>query len=150
MQIELLGMKLRVEVLVVSMLIGAVLGCHLLCGCSRISVKEGMAMIGSDVGYKMGEGVKGSWDTRTQEKGSSVEWRSQNHDASSSKMVDPDTRMAFFSETEFKPECCGSDYTSRGGVDSHGVTSGGCACMNKQQMDYLNTRGGNRTVGGDF
>ena len=150
MHIELFGLKLRVDVLVISMLIGAIMGCHLLCSCTRISAKEGMQMIGAAVDYTMGTGVQGSWDTRAQEKGPSVEWRSQNHDATGSNFVGPDKSMSFFADTQFKPECCGATYSSQGGLTTKGVTSSGCACLNKEQMEYINQRGGNRTMGGDF
>ena len=36
------------------MIIGALLGCHLACGCLT---REGMETIGSTVGYKMADGV---------------------------------------------------------------------------------------------
>ena len=41
-----------------------------------------------------------------------------------------------FANTEFKPECCPSTYTS----------STGCACITQEQVDYINQRGGNRTM----
>lgn len=41
----------------------------------------------------------------------------------------------FFDNIEFKPDCCPSTYYS----------SQGCACLSPQQINYLNSRGGNRT-----
>ena len=41
----------------------------------------------------------------------------------------------FFDNIEFKPDCCPSTYSS----------SQGCACLCPQQINYLNSRGGNRT-----
>ena len=146
MQIEILGMKMRVEVIVLGMVVGAVLGCHLLCSCSKITAKEGMVVLGAAIDYNMGNGVAGSWSTKEQTKGPSVDWRSQNHDANGSKMVGPGQSMSFFADTQFKPECCGATYSSAGGLTSQGVTSGGCACLNSEQMKYINTRGGNRTL----
>ena len=150
MQIEIMGLKMRVEVLAIGAIVGCLLCCHLLCSCSKVSAKEGMQVLGAAVDYKMGEGVRGSWDTRPQEKGPSVAWRSQNHDATGSNLVDPESSMSFFADTQFKPECCGSTYSSQGGLTSQGVTSSGCACLSKEQMDYLNTRGGNRTLPSEF
>jgi len=135
MQIEVFGMKMRVEVIVLSMVVGAVIGCNVLCSCAKINVKEGMQMLGSAIDYKMGAGVKNSWDTRPTQQGPSVAHRAQNHDSYSSSMVSPDKALDFFADTEFKQECCGSTYSS----------STGCACMSTQQVNYLNTRGGNRT-----
>lgn len=150
MQIEILGMKMRVEVIVVCLLVGAVMGCHLLCACSKVSSKEGMQVLGAAVSYTMGDGVQGSWETRPQQKGPSVSWRTQNHDANGSLFVGPAQSMSFFADTQFKPECCGATYSSQGGLTSQGATSSGCACLNKEQMTYLNTRGGNRTLPTEF
>ena len=41
--------------------------------------------------------------------------------------------MLFFKDTKFKPQCCPSSYSN----------SMGCACINKNQYQYLITRGGN-------
>lgn len=107
--------------------------------------------MGSSMDYKMGDGVSGSWDTRQQSAGSSIPWRKQPHETYGSKLITPDQGMSFFADTEFKPECCGSTYSANGGLlTTKGHTSGGCACMSAQQIDYINTRGGNRTTGGDF
>ena len=46
----------------------------------------------------------------------------------------------FLASTKFTPECCPSTYSS----------STGCACLNPQQINYLNQRGGNRTCSSIF
>ena len=46
----------------------------------------------------------------------------------------------FFDNIEFKPDCCPSTYSS----------SQGCACLCPQQINYLNSRGGNRTCPTQF
>ena len=150
MQLEVMGFKFRVEVLVIGAIIGCIMCCHTLLSCSKVSGKEGMQVLGAAVDYTMGQGVAGSWDTRPQQKGPSVEWRSQNHDATGSKLVGPDESMSFFADTQFKPECCGATYSSQGGLTTQGVTSSGCACLSKEQMEYINTRGGNRNLPTEF
>jgi hypothetical protein len=45
-----------------------------------------------------------------------------------------------FKENKFDPECCPSAYSG----------SRGCVCATPEQMNYLNTRAGNRSLGGDF
>ena len=55
--------------------------------------------------------------------------------------------LNFFSDTDFSPECCPSDYNGTGGVTLNGTTGGGCACINNEQIEYINTRGGNRNDG---
>lgn len=145
----MLEMKLRVEVLVLIFVVGLVLGAHLLCGCTKMGLMEGMQVMGSALNHNMGEGVKGSYDAIKAPKGQ-YEWRAHDHDAYSSEMIGPEKSMVFFTETDFKPECCGSTYSANGGVNGNGVTSGGCACLSTEQMDYLNTRGGNRTMSTEF
>lgn len=52
----------------------------------------------------------------------------------------PDGKMAMFAENKASANCCGSSvYTS----------SDGCLCVTKDQIDYINRRGGNRNSG-DF
>jgi len=150
-----ISLSVRPEILVLLVVVGVVLSLSLLSSCSRVGllqgVSEGMAIMGSAVEYKMGDGVQGSWDTKAQASGSALSWRKQPHETYGSKLVTPDQGMSFFADTEFKPECCGSTYSANGGLlATKGYTSGGCACMSPQQIDYINTRGGNRTQGGDF
>ena len=45
----------------------------------------------------------------------------------------PEGEMDFFADSEFKPECCPSSFSS----------STGCWCGNSQSYNYLITRGGN-------
>ena len=45
----------------------------------------------------------------------------------------PEGEMNMFATTEFKPECCPNTYSS----------STGCACMNVDQLKYLQERGSN-------
>jgi hypothetical protein len=45
----------------------------------------------------------------------------------------PEGEMLMFANTEFKPECCPSVYS----------TSTGCACITSGQYNYLISRGGN-------
>lgn len=44
--------------------------------------------------------------------------------------------MYYFQDNKFKPECCPATYSS----------STGCACLSEDQVEYLNERGGNRTL----
>jgi hypothetical protein len=52
----------------------------------------------------------------------------------------PDGELFFFQNNQFKPECCPSPYSA----------STGCACMSREQIAYLNSRGGNRTCDSEF
>jgi hypothetical protein len=44
--------------------------------------------------------------------------------------------LFMFKNNQVKPECCGSSYSS----------DMGCVCTTPQQRNYINMRGGNRTV----
>lgn len=44
--------------------------------------------------------------------------------------------LFMFKNNQVKPECCGATYSS----------SSGCVCTTPHQRDYINMRGGNRTV----
>lgn len=137
--------NLLLFVILGSVLISSVLSC------SRVGLMEGMELLGSSLDYKMGEGVKDSWDTKEQKVGSSIPFRSHDHDSYKSKHVDPSTSLHFFADTEFKPDCCGATYSSTGAVKAAlGNETGGCACLSKEQVNYLNTRGGNRTSYSEF
>ena len=140
MQINILGMKTSLECIVISMIIGSILGCSLLCGSSRIGAKEGMQILGANVDYVMGKGVPGN------------QW-TKNHPAMQSSYETnqgPQVPLAegqlfFLANNAFKPECCSPAsplaYSS----------STGCACVTKEQIDYINKRGGNRNpCGGGF
>ena len=54
MEIKVLGFKARVEVIVVSVVIGMLLCSHLIGGCAT---QEGMDVAGAAIGYKMNDGV---------------------------------------------------------------------------------------------
>lgn len=45
-------------------------------------------------------------------------------------------QLFIFKNNQVKPECCGSTYSS----------DMGCVCTTEKQRDYINMRGGNRTV----
>ena len=145
MQVKILGERVRVEVIVGCLLIGATI----LCSCAKIDnikiglapVKESFENMGAPVGYKMGKGVIGSWETRPQATGPDVPYRAQQHDTYKGTPVPlPEGQLFLFADNQFKPECCGSSVSS----------STGCACITKAQMDYVNQRGGNRTLTSEF
>lgn len=52
----------------------------------------------------------------------------------------PEGEMFLFSKNKSSGSCCGSSVYS---------TSDGCVCVTPEQVNYINTRGGNRTSG-DF
>lgn len=133
MFINLFGMKLRVECIVISMIIGAVLGCHLLCGCAT---KEGMEVAGAALGYKMSQGVH---NDKYDPKVGMGEMNGGNRLSPSVPL--PEGQLFFYANNDFSGKCCESSNVSG---------TSGCACITKEQYDYLNSRGGNRTSGAEY
>jgi hypothetical protein len=137
MEIKILGMSFRLELLIIGALIAYILAGHLLCSCSRISLKEGMGLLkdaGAKLGYKMGDGVASSWENKKLD-GDSHMKKLETH--AGGKVPMDEGKMHIFAENKFEPECCPSNYSS----------STGCACISAEQMKHLNQRGGNRTMG---
>ena len=130
MKINVLGMKLDVKCILISMVIGAILGSHLLCGCVT---KEGMETMGSVVNYTMSKGVH----TDSYEK--IVNMMSVNGGSRLSPKVPlPEGQLFMWANNDFDAKCCETSNVSGGN---------GCACITTEQNDYLSSRGGNRYLG---
>jgi hypothetical protein len=57
------------------------------------------------------------------------------------KFVPGPDNLFLFKNNQCKPECCGASFSC----------NGGCVCTTPEQRDLINTRGGNRLLGGsDF
>ena len=144
MQVKIFGMSCRVEIIVISIIVGMVLGGHLLCSCvtpqAKQKAKEGFAnALGSaPLNYKMGQGVISSYDTR---KLPSIAQDLSTH--MGPKVPLPAGQLFFFANNKFAPECCVPPQS--------GVSNGdGCACVTQEQVNYISSRGGNRAVCGEF
>ena len=128
--------------------------------------QAGLVGIGSALNYKIGDGVKSSWENKgsnndsdsegtlpgivdiksslnmiSSEVGTSIFVEADNIFAKletneGGQVPLPEGELVFFNKTKFSPECCPSSYSS----------SAGCACASPEQMKYLNERGGNRTL----
>lgn len=143
MEIQIFGQKLRVEVIVVSILLGYIIGAHVLCSCSKISLKEGLSLLsGAPVGYNMGDGVATSWENKSELKYGANDWYKSlegNVAPEPNKWVESG-RLEFLADNKFDAKCCPSFYSG----------DMGCPCISPEQMKYLNSRGGNRTYPTDF
>jgi hypothetical protein len=144
MQVKIFGLTCRVEIIAISVIIGMILGGHVLCSCTtpavKHKVKEGFASaLGSaPTRYKMGQGVKSSWDTK---KLPSIAQDLNTHMGPTVPL--PAGQMFFFANNTFSPDCCVPPQS--------GVSNGdGCACVTQEQVNYISSRGGNRSVGGEF
>ena len=144
MIVNIFGLKCRVEIIIISVIVGMILGAHVLCSCvtpeAKHLVKEGFAsaVASSPLNYKLGEGVIGSYDSR---KLSSI---GQNLNTNVGPQVPlPAGQLFFFANNSFRPECC---VPPQSGVSN----SDGCACVTQEQVDYISSRGGNRATCGEF
>ena len=136
MELTILGHTLRVEVLVLIAVVAGLLGCHLLCSCSRVSVKEGLQVLSpSDVGSGKPTVTSESWAAPYL----SGDTKKNNSVGAHAGEVPPlpEGQLDMFADNAFTPGCCNSSLSS----------STGCACVTSAQVEYINTRGGNRTCG---
>ena len=134
MEIKILGFKARVEVIILSMIIGCILGCHLVCGSATI---EGMQTAGAALNYTMSSGVH---NDKYDSKVGLAE--TNGGDQKLAPVVPlPEGQLFMWANNEFSGNCC----------DNSNVSGGdGCACITKEQACYLNSRGGNRSSDSEF
>jgi len=138
MELKYGNYSIRLEILLLILLAGAVLGGYVFCSCSRVSVKEGFELAnGAAVNYVMGAGVP----TDVYDKPYSSTQKKLNVVSQTNQLTSVSgDNLALFAKNKFSPECCPSDYSSYPG----------CLCKTQNQVDYINTRGGNRTTNSDF
>ena len=102
--------------------------------------KEGFRSF-SPAGAKDAYESMGAFDNVKLETGNGSEWR---YTKPNEPLNGPEVEMGpdslfMFKNNQCKPGCCGASFSC----------DGGCVCTTPKQRDYINTRGGNRTVGGD-
>ena len=144
MEIVIFGQKLRVEVIIICVILGYILGAHLLCSCAKITVKEGLTMLkGASVDYRMGADIQSSWENKSDLKynGPNDWFKSlENNVAPDPRKTTAAGQLDVLADNVFDPKCCPSFYSS----------SMGCACLSPEQAKYLSERGGNRTFATEY
>ena len=117
--------------------------------------QAGLIGLGSALDYKMGDGVKRSWENS--DNGVSENATANMHAPTlpDDNNVDvfaklegneggpvplPEGELLIFKTNKFSPECCPSSYSN----------GDGCLCASPEQMKYLNERGGNRTLASEY
>lgn len=143
MEINILGQKLRLWVIIVCMLIGGFIAVNVFCSCSGGGLREGFSsasdLMGATLDYSMGTGVKGSWDKPRTDIPPNINQSLEGNVGGPVPL--PEGELFIWRENKSDPNCCPGIYS----------TSTGCICSSPEQMNYLNERGGNRTIGyGDF
>jgi len=133
----------------------AAIGVFYFFGGMKEGFQAGLVGVGSALDYKMGDGVKTSWENKVfpveapiqVAKVPNVITDVNNDTIDTNVFADletneggevplPEGELVFFDKTKFSPECCPSSYSN----------GEGCVCASPEQMQYLNQRGGNRTL----
>ena len=114
--------------------------------------QAGLVGIGAAIDYKMGDGVKKSWENKNtilNSNPSPTDSKAINDSANIYSDLEKneggsiplkEDELLIFDSNKFSPDCCPSTYS----------TGEGCLCASPEQMKYLNERGGNRTLTGEF
>lgn len=126
--------------IVVSLFVGGIIACHTICGCSIFTdnnkKKEGF-LNGAPLNYQLDHGVLNDrWsDPPVTAKGA---YQNMYAPLAVTGGPVPPKGLFFWSSNLFKPECCFTpqQYSS----------SSGCACISKEQMQFISSRGGNNTL----
>jgi hypothetical protein len=105
--------------------------------------KEGFATYALANGGGAGDSYEaiGAFDGVRLKTGNSSSWRftSPNEPLRGPEFKPGADSLFIFKNNQCKPECCGASFSC----------SGGCVCTTPQQRDYINQRGGNRTLPDD-
>ena len=158
MEIKIFGYEVRIEVVIACVIIGMVMGLVMFCDCFQYSLIEGMTTkknvkelmtnkkktegfknlnnndLHIDESYTMG------WVQTAKRYASGMGNKNRLNtykDNVGTPVPLPEGELFFFADNKFKPECCPSTYSN----------SLGCACLSQAQVEYVNQRGGNRTLG---
>jgi hypothetical protein len=154
MEISIGSYSFRLEILLLIVVVFWIMFGHVLCGCSRVGLVEGLTVakkikesfVGSN---NMGSGPEfaeaqnsgyimnpSTWSMptltyspgTTPDAGVKAIW-----DRPKQPIPLPKDELDMFATTDFKPECCPNAYSN----------SSGCACMTVDQSNFLHQRGGN-------
>jgi hypothetical protein len=133
MTINILGVKMRLELIIVSMFVGCIIATTSFCSCAG-GVREGFIigtnLAGAVIDYSMGDGVKGSYLVKPDE------FDKLESNVKGLGVPLPEGKLSLFGENEMSPNCCPSTYSS----------SKGCVCATPEQIKFINQRGGNRRL----
>jgi hypothetical protein len=147
--------RISIKTLFLIMIFGLIFGTIFLYfafGGVKEGFQAGLVGIGAAIDYKMGDGVKKSWENKNtllNNNPSPMDSKAINDSANIYSALEkneggpiplPEDEMLIFDTNKFSPDCCPSNYS----------TAEGCVCASPEQMKYLNERGGNRTLTGEY
>ena len=147
--------RISVRTIFVIMIFGLIFGgifLYFAFGGVQEGFQAGLVGIGAAINYKMGDGVKKSWenkntllnnnplpiDSKVASDSTNVYSALEKNEGGPIPL--PEDEMLIFDTNKFSPDCCPSNYSN----------ADGCVCASPEQMKYLNERGGNRTLTGEY
>ena len=147
--------RISVRTIFVIMIFGLIFGgifLYFAFGGVQEGFQAGLVGIGAAINYKMGDGVKKSWenkntllnnnplpiDSKVASDSANVYSALEKNEGGPIPL--PEDEMLIFDTNKFSPDCCPSNYSN----------ADGCVCASPEQMKYLNERGGNRTLTGEY
>ena len=135
MELKLFGIKARLEVVIICVIIGYFIGGMVLCSCSKVSAREGFALLsGKELPHE--DHSDNTWLSHAAKEQAEHEKAPLAGNQGGSVPLPPG-QLDFFYANKFDPSCCST--TSYSG-------SNGCPCISPEQMEYLNSRAGNRDM----
>lgn len=148
MEITIFGNKMRLELIILSMLIASFISFNLVCTCAggvtnlfKIVTKFLASLLTgnketfqselqpSELDYTMGGGVEGTYEKSTESYNPFIHL--ENNVGSSEPLTEG--QMNIFAGNKVSGDCCPSHYSNKDG----------CLCNTPEQMKYLSERGGN-------
>lgn len=135
--------KVRLDVVVVSLVIGGIVALSLFCNVKKEGFRSqpGGPLEPSLLNYNMQRGVPGAPQPAINKPASCNSWfKPLASNTAGNHVPLAEHELAIFSNNTQSPLCCPSTYSG----------SGGCVCTTESQMKYLNARGGNRRANTEF
>ena len=133
MKINILGNKLRVEVIILCMIVGGFIALNMFCSCAG-GIKEGFELAVAAIDYTMESPYPVSTNKTSGVSGNVFAKLENNHVDYSEPF--PEGQMSMFSQNTLSPSCCPATYSG----------SSGCVCATPEQMKFISARGGNKTT----
>ena len=157
MELKLFNMTFRVEVVILCIALGYIIGAHLFCSCLKITPSEGFEIMNDlkkvvsdringsgagcgkgNVAFDLNGEVLSGYNLDTPNKNAIAKHMTEDHPGEVIPL--PEGKMNLFEKTTFSPECCPSSHSN----------STGCACLSFEQMNHIGTRGMNSVGVSDF
>ena len=142
MVFKLFGMKCRVELVVLILLVGLFIGSTLMCNC--MTYESFNSLKSSSVQEPPNNYLRGQWMSEQSVPSNSHKALLATLKNNNGSVVPLESNnKLIFSKNRFAPECCfaaGSNYS----------TSTGCNCITEQQVKNINQRGGNRSCDSQY